>query len=399
MARTRQLQNKTSAAGPSRRRFLGNAAALGGAAAVATLAACGADKDATQTAAAGGSAGSELPQLNLRFQAGVPAKDFFYEMCRDHVRIISEVSGERMKIDLLPSGAVVGAFDIADAVHKGTLDGGYAVPAFWYGKNSALSLFGTGPAFGQNSFMLLAWYQYGGGRALYEELYRDVLKLDVVPMLYGPMGVQPLGWFKREVKSAEDFKGLKYRTVGLSIDLYTEMGASVVALPGGDVVPGLDRGLIDAAEFNNPSSDNALGFPDVSKVCMTQSYHQPGECLEILVNRRVWDALPEIYRTLFRIGTQAATTEFAWKVLERHSADYAEMRDRRAVRFVKTPDEVLKAQLKAWEKVIARKSAENPFFAKVVASQRAWFKRVVDYQLKFEVSPRLAYEHFFGAAG
>ncbi len=382
----------------SRRGFLKGAAATGGTAALAVTAGCGLGSgDAEPTAKAGGAAGGGLgPEVTLRFQAGFPSKDFFFDVSQNFIRIVGELSGGRLKIDLLPAGAVVGAFDMADAVHKGILDGCLAVPAFWYGKNNALSLFGTGPALGQDSSTLLAWMQYGGGQALYEEIYRDELKLDVVPILWGPMGVQPFGWFKKAVASAEGMRGIKYRTVGLSIDLFTEMGASVVALPGGEIVPALERGVIDAAEYNNPASDQMLGFPDVAKVCMVKSYHQPGECLELLIGGRLHDGLPTAYQQILRHATRAAGAEMHWKNLNDYSAAWEDMRTRQGVEFVETPKDVLEAQLVAWDKVMAAKSAGNPFFAKVLESQRQFMKRVVGYQVKFNNDPRQAYEHFFG---
>jgi TRAP-type mannitol/chloroaromatic compound transport system substrate-binding protein len=391
----RNRQSKRGA--ESRRRFLGGAAALGGAATLASLSACGVGQD-TKAPAAGsaGGAADALPPLNLRIQAGFPQKDPLFDIAQDYYKILSELSGGKIKVELLQSGSVVGAFDQADAVHKGILDGSHAVPAFWYGKDNALSLFGTGPALGQDANTVLAWMEYGGGQQLYDELYRDILKLEVVGLMYGPMPTQPLGWFRREVKSAEQFKGIKYRTVGLSIDVFKNMGAAVVALPGGEIVPALERGVIDAAEFNNPASDWALGFPDVSKICMVKSYHQPGEFFEILINRRVWESMPQAYRTMFRIAGKAATAQMSWKTLELYSKAYEELRDKRGVRFVETPKDILEAQLKAWDAVIAEKSAANPFFAKVLESQKKFMKRVVGYQVKFVVDPRQAYEHFFG---
>lgn len=383
-----------------RRKFLAGAAAAGGSAALAVTAGCGlgsgdSKPQASQTGTGGGALG---PQITLRLQAGFPQKDFFFDLSTDLIRTVSDMSGGQIKIDLLPSGAVVGAFDMADAVHKGILDGCIAVPSFWYGKDNALSLFGTGPAFGQDANTLLAWMEHGGGKALYEELYRDVLKLDVVPILWGPMGVQPFGWFKQEVKSAAGIKGVKYRTVGLSIDLFTEMGASVVAMPGGEIVPALERGVIDAAEYNNPASDQALGFPDVAKICMVKSYHQPGECLELLIGKRVHDAMPPAYQQIFRYAAKSASTDMGWKLLDSYSRSWEEMRDKQGVKFVETPKDLLEAQLVAWDKVMAAKSAGNPFFAKVLDSQRAFLKRVVGYQVKFNNDPRQAYEHFFGKA-
>jgi TRAP-type mannitol/chloroaromatic compound transport system substrate-binding protein len=396
MAKTKRTNKPVAAALDSRRRFLGSAAAAGGAATLASLSACGVGRDSKQAAVGTGGESKDMPNVSLKIQAGFPAKDPLFGIAQDFYRILSEVSGGRIKVDLLQSGAVVGAFDQADAVHKGILDGSHAVPAFWYGKDNALSLFGTGPALGQDSATVLAWMEYGGGKELYEEIYRDVLKLDVVGLMYGSMPTQPLGWFRKEVKTAKDFQGIKYRTVGLSIDVFKHMGAAVVALPGGEIVPALERGVIDAAEFNNPASDQALGFPDVAKICMVQSYHQPGEFFEVLINRRVWEGLPELYRAMFRITAKAASAQMHWRTLHEYSTAYEELRDKRKIRFVETPKEILEAQLKAWDAVVAEKSASNPFFAKVLASQKAFMKRAVGYQVKFIVDPRQAYEHVFG---
>jgi TRAP-type mannitol/chloroaromatic compound transport system substrate-binding protein len=397
MAKKGRVSKEAAGARRSRRRFLGGAAALGGAATLASLGACGVGQD-TKAPAAGsaGGASDAMPPLNLRIQAGFPAKDPLFDIAQDFYKILAELSGGKIKVELLQAGSVVGAFDQADAVHKGILDGSHAVPAFWYGKDNALSLFGTGPALGQDANTVLAWMEYGGGQQLFDELYQDVLKLDVVGLMYGPMPTQPLGWFRKEVKSAEEFKGIKYRTVGLSIDVFKNMGAAVVALPGGEIVPALERGVIDAAEFNNPASDQALGFPDVAKTCMVKSYHQPAEFFEILINRRVWESMPEAYRIMFRVAAKAATAQMSWKTLDLYSKAYEELRDKRGIKFIETPRDILDAQLKAWDAVIAEKSAANPFFAKVLESQKKFMKRVVGYQVKFVVEPRQAYEHFFG---
>ena len=229
--------------------------------------------------------------ISLRWQSTWPAKDIFHEYALDYAKLVNEMSGGRLKIDVLPAGSVVKAFDLLDAVSKGTLDGGHGVIAYWYGKNSALALWGSGPAFGMDPNMLLAWHDYGGGRALVQEIYQS-LGIDVVSFLYGPMPTQPLGWFKKPVAKVDDMKGLKFRTVGLAVDVFKELGTAVNPLPGGEIVPALDRGLIDAAEFNNASSDRLLGFPDVVKNCMLQSFHQSGEQFEILFNKTKYDALP-----------------------------------------------------------------------------------------------------------
>ncbi|MBA2351218.1 MAG: TRAP transporter substrate-binding protein [Burkholderiales bacterium] len=332
--------------------------------------------------------------VTFRWQSTWPAKDIFHEYAADYVKKVNNMAGGRLKIELLPAGAVVKAFDLIDAVSKGTLDGGHGVIAYWYGKNSAMALWGSGPAFGMDANVLLAWHNYGGGKELLDELYKS-LNLDVVSFLYGPMPTQPLGWFKKPVSSAADMKGLKFRTVGLSIDIFTGMGLAVNALPGGEIVPALDRGLIDAAEFNNASSDRLLGFPDVSKICMLQSYHQSAEQFEILFNKKKYDALSADLKEIIRYAVEAASADMSWKAVDRYSQDYADMQAKQNVKFYKTPDSILQEQLRVWDEVAKKKSAENPLFKKIYDSQRAFAQRAVRWQQDTMVTSRLAYNHFF----
>ena len=299
----------------------------------------------------------------------------------------------RLKIEVLPAGAVVPAFQLLDAVNKGTLDGGHGVLAYHYGKNSALALWGSGPAYGMDPNMVLAWHQYGGGKALLEEIYAS-LNIDVVSYVYGPMPTQPLGWFKKPVAKVEDMKGLKFRTVGLAVDIFTELGTAVNPLPGGEIVPALDRGLIDAAEFNNASSDRVLGFPDVVKNCMLQSFHQSGEQFEILFNKTKFAGLPAELRTIIDVAVQASSADMSWKAIDRNSKDYDEMK-KQGIKFYKTPDSVLRAQLAAWDKVIAKKSAENALFKKVLDSQRNYAARAGQWQNDYMVDFKMAYNHYF----
>jgi TRAP-type mannitol/chloroaromatic compound transport system substrate-binding protein len=243
--------------------------------------------------------------------------------------------------------------------------------------------------------LVLAWHYYGGGRALLEEVYKD-LNLDVVSFLYGPMPTQPLGWFKKPIAGPADFKGLKYRAAGLSVDIFAKLGAAVSALPGGDIVAAMDKGLIDAAEFNNATSDRLLGLPDAAKICMLQSYHQPGEQFEILFNRKRYDSLPGELKAILRYAVEAASADMSWKAAYRYANDYFELRTRDNVRFDKTPDTILQAQLAAWDEVAAKKSEENPHFKRIYESQREFAERVVRWQHDTTVDSRLAYDHFFG---
>jgi TRAP-type mannitol/chloroaromatic compound transport system substrate-binding protein len=333
--------------------------------------------------------------IALRFQSTWPTKDIFHEYALDFAKKVNDMTGGRLKIEVLPAGAVVKAFDLLDAVSKGTLDGGHGVLAYHYGKNTALALWGSGPSFGMEPNMLLAWHYYGGGKQLLEEMYKS-LNIDVVSYIYGPMPTQPLGWFKKPVTKPDDFKGLKFRTVGLSIDIYNGLGAAVNALPGAEIVPAMDRGLLDAAEFNNASSDRMLGFPDVSKVCMLQSFHQSAEQFEITFNRAKFQALPQDLRSIIDYAVQAASADMSWKAIDRYSTDYQEMQAKQGVKFYKTPDAILRRQLEIWDGIMKKRSEENPTFKKVLESQRAFAARAARWQNDTNVDYRLAFNHFFG---
>ncbi|MEO8808602.1 MAG: TRAP transporter substrate-binding protein DctP, partial [Burkholderiaceae bacterium] len=256
------------------------------------------------------------------------------------------------------------------------------------------ALWGSGPGYGMDPNMLLSWHNYGGGKDLLAEIYKS-LNLDVVSYLYGPMPTQPFGWFKKPIAKADDLKGVKFRTVGLAVDMYTEMGAAVNPLPGGEIVPALDRGLIDGAEFNNASSDRLLGFPDVVKNCMLQSFHQSTEQFEILFNKSKYDALPQELKSIIDYAVQSSSADMSWKAVQRNSQDYIELK-KQGVKFYKTPDAILKGQLVAWDKIVAKKGAENAAFKKVLDSQKAFAERAGAWQNDYLVDFKMAYNHYFG---
>src|SRR3954454_3314060 len=336
--------------------------------------------------------------ISMRWQSTWPAKDIFHEYALDYAKKVNDMTGGDLKIEVLPAGAVVGAFGLLDAVSKGTLDGGHGVLVYHYGKSTALALWGSGPGWGMDANMLLSWHKYGGGKELLTELYSSI-GANVVSFPYGPMPTQPLGWFKKPVSKVEDLKGLKYRTVGISIDVFTGMGVAVNALPGGEIVSAMDRGLLDAAEFNNASSDRALGFADVSKICMLQSYHQNAEQFEILFNKAKYDALPDKIKTIIANAVEAASQDMQWKAIDRYSKDYVELQTKDNVKFYKTPDAILKAQLEVYDEVVKKKSAENPLFKEILQSQLAFAKRTTQWEQDTVVSRKMAFDHYWGANG
>ena len=320
----------------------------------------------------------------------------FLENAKSYVDRVNKMAGNGLKIDLLSVNSVVKTSQMQDAVHRGVLDGAHYVPAYWYSKSKAASLFGTGPCFGWTANELMGWIAYGGGKELYYELMHDRLKLDLVGFFSGPMPAQPLGWFKKHITDSSQMKGLKYRTVGLAADVLQEMGMSVVQLPGGEIQPAMKSGLIDAAEFNNPTSDKDFGMQDVSKHYHLASFHQSQECFEIIFNKTLFDKLNPEHQAILEYASEAASQDMAWKAMERYSQDLVELKEKYGVNVYRTPDSVMADQLKAWDIVVKRISDSDPFFAKVVESQKAWAKRHGAYALNNSPNYKGAYEHYYG---
>ncbi len=333
--------------------------------------------------------------ISMRWQSTWPSKDIFHEYALDYAKRVNDMTGGDLKIEVLPAGAVVPAFQLIDAVSKGTLDGGHGVLVYHYGKQTALALWGSGPGYAMDANMLLAWHKYGGGKELLEKLYASI-GVNVVSFPYAPLYTQPLGWFKKPITGPDDFKGLKYRTVGISIDLFTAMGAAVNALPGGEIVSAIDRGLLDAAEFNNATSDRALGFADVSKVCMLQSYHQNAEQLEITFNKTKFDSLPDKLKAIIANAVEAASQDMQWKAIDRNSQDYITLQTVDKVKFYKTPDSVLRKQLEVYDEIVRKYAATNPLFKEIVELQLAFAKRATQWEQDYVVSRRMAFEHYWG---
>ena len=340
---------------------------------------------------------SRAQTLSWQFQSAWAQKDIFHEFALDYARKVSAMTGERLKLEVLVTGTVVPAFQLQDAVHAGILSGGHGTSANWYRKHKAFALFGAPPSFGWDAHSMLGWFYRGGGEALYKELSNEILKLNVIGFLYFPMPAQPLGWFKKEIKSGDDFKGMRYRTTGLSGELFKEFGAEIINLTGRDIVRAMDRDLVDGAEINNPSSDLVAGLPEVAKFYMLGSHHRTVECFEVIFNKAKHDALPAEIKAILRYAAFASSSDQLGMAYDRYPNDLAEIR-KRGVNVVKTSDTVLTAQLAAWDRVIAANSKE-PFFAKVLASQKAWVKRTQPYrQINDLDSAALAaaYRHFFG---
>ena len=368
----------TGAPEAGRRKFL-KTAGFAGAAAAATIA---------------------MPQISraqtttLKMQGSWGAKDVFNEFAEDYVKRVNEMAGGRLKIDYLVGGAVVHPFQVLDGVHGGQIDAAHTVPVYWYGKHKAASLFGTGPVFGFNANEGLGWIHNGGGKELFDELQTKIMKIDVKSFFVMPMPTQPLGWFKNPVKSAADLKGLKYRTVGLSADLNQAMGLAVAQLPGGEIVPAMERGVIDAFEYNNPTSDSRFGAQDVAKNYMLGSHHQATEYFEIMFKRSKFNALPKEQQAILQYAAEATSSANEWKAMDYYSEDLQKLITKDKVNVIRTPQAVFDAQIKAWDGVTA-KVLTDEFSKRVMASQKEWVRRVVFFGMMNATDYKGAFNHHF----
>jgi TRAP-type mannitol/chloroaromatic compound transport system substrate-binding protein len=351
-------------------------------------------------AGATGAATVAMPQISraqtvtLKMQGSWGAKDVFNEMAQDYVERVNSMAGGRLKIDYLVGGAVVHPFQVLDGVHGGQIDGAHTVTVYWYGKHKAASLFGTGPVFGFNANEGLGWIHNGGGKELFEELQTQIMKVNIKSFFAMPMPTQPLGWFKKPVTSANDIKGLKYRTVGLAADLFQAMGAAVAQLPGGEIVPAMERGVIDAFEFNNPTSDRRFGAQDVAKNYMMGSHHQATEYFEIMFNRTKFNGLPKEHQAILQYAAEAVSSANEWKGMDYYSKDLQELITKDKVSVLRTPKDVFEAQIKAWDGLIKQLEGDA-FMKKVMDSQKAWVRRVVYYGMYNATDYKGAFDHHF----
>ena len=336
---------------------------------------------------------SQTP-IVIKMQGSWGSADIFNDMAQEYVKRVNEMSGGRLRIDYLLAGAVVKPFEVMDAVSRGVLDGGHTVPVYWYGKSKVASLFGSGPINGCNAQQTLAWIYRGGGQQLYTELLAK-LGLNAVGFFAFPMPTQPLGWFKKAVKTGADMKGLKYRTVGLAADLMQQMGARVTQLPGGEIIPAMEKGVIEAFEYNNPTSDSRFGAQDVAKNYMMGSFHQAMEFFEIIFNKKKWETIPKDLQAILQYGVEAASASNFFTAMDHYSKDLQELMSKHKVAVIRTPKSVFQDQLKAWDVVSKKLQDEDPYFKKVVDSQLAWAKRVAYYMFMNEADYRMGYEHVF----
>ena len=332
------------------------------------------------TCAAAFSAGAQAQQQsNLKMQATWPASLTLYENFTYFVERVGKLSNGTLKIDAMPAGQVVPAFEVLDATHKKVLDGAHAWSGYWTGKSKTSILFTGGPGgtFGMDMIDAIGWMHHGGGIELAQEFFQNELKLNLFwhPIL--PSGPQAFGWFKRPIKNLADFKGMKCRQTGIVAEIFQRMGMTTVNMPGGEIIPAAQRGVLDCAEWVGGIEDLRLGLPQVWKYHYVPGMHEPSVVGELMLNTDVWKGLSPQQQEVVRSATVETFLRW-WARWQKQNADaIEEMRTKHGVQILRTPPDILIAFLKTWDEMAKEEAAKNPFFKKVLDSQREYASKVV----------------------
>jgi TRAP-type mannitol/chloroaromatic compound transport system substrate-binding protein len=315
----------------------------------------------------------------LRFESAFPAASLFFENSKYFAERVKAMTGGHLQIEMLPPGAVVPPFEVLDAVHKGVLDGAHAGAAYWLGKNRAATLFGPAPGgpFGMDMLDYMGWIHEGGGLALYQEFYQKELQRNVIVMPMTSGGPQILGWFKKPVKNWEDLKGRKCRETGITAEVFSKSGMNTVNMPGGEIVPAGERGVIDCAEWVGPMEDLRIGFQSVWKYAYMPSLHEPATVAELLINSEVWKKLPENQKEIIKSAAMDATLRSQLVMNKLNAEAIVELREKHGVTIARTPPDILTKMLQSWDQIAKEEAGKNAFFKKVYDSQRSYAARIV----------------------
>ena len=329
---------------------------------------------------------SQQVQHKIRMQTAVPSASIYFELLKKFGDRVDRMSNGRIKIDVLPDGAIVPAFEILDAVDKNVVEAGYAWTHYWSGKHPAAGLFSNpmaGAGVGMDQLTHIAWLFEGGGNDLYRKLFTDILKVNIEPLMIQPMGPDPLGWFKQPIANTAEFKKMKYRSPpGITGEIFKEMGVAAVAMPGGEIVPAAQRGTIDAAEWIGPADDMNLGLHTVWKNYYLQGLHQSTDVGEVLINKTVWNKLSPDLQEIMRAAAMASMTETYTYNVYRNALAVVKLREEHNVKIMDTPADFYPEFVRATNVVLDRYAAKDPYFKQVLDSQRKFAQTVVPYWTK-----------------
>ena len=343
-------------------------------------------------------AGAQQP-IVWKVQSAWPAANLLHKSAEELAKMVEEMSGGRLKWEMMPAGTVVGSFEVLDAVHRGLIDAAHSWPGYWAGKNSAAGLFAPGPGgpFGMDREEYLSWLYAGGGLELYNEMLQKELKMNVVvPAFTTSLPYwEPFGWMKRPFGSLDDLRKMKFRTSGLGMEMLKTMGVSVVTLAGAEVIPSLERGAVDGAEWAIPSHDILMGFQNVTKYLYMPDLRQPASYQEVLIARRKWDELPADLRSIVKWACMAEIIRMTAYSVDLDGKAAEEFETKHGVQIRRTPPDVLKAQLEAIDKVYEGESKRNPFFARVLRSQKEFAQRAVPHAQRIRPPIEVVVQHYW----
>lgn len=281
---------------------------------------------------------------------------------------ITRTSGGRIQVRVYGAGELVPAFEVFDAVSRGTAEMGHCAAYYWSGKSPAAPFFCTVP-FGLNALEMNGWLYYGGGLELWRELYA---RFNLVPFPAGNTGVQMAGWFKREINGLGDLAGLKMRIPGLGGEVMARLGATPVNLPGGELFSALQSGAIDATEWVGPYNDLAFGLHRVAKYCYYPGWQEPGPTLECMINKTAFEGLPDDLKAIVDACCRAVNDTMLAEYTARNQAALEALQRDHGVEFRPLPADVMQALQAATHEVLEETAARDPFAARVHASVKAF---------------------------
>lgn len=357
---------------------------------------------ATPTPAAGPApaappAAAPAPQqqvFSLKMQSSWPATLTLHEQAVWFAQEVEKLTGGRVKIEMLPAGAIVGAFEVADATSKGVIDGAHTWPGYWAGKHPAGNALSHGTQFGMDYIDFYGWYWEGGGWELLNEYYQQVLKLNVVSFPILTAGPQALGWFPREIKSMDDLKGLRFRIPGVGSEIMQKAGASVVTLPGGEIIPALERKVLDGAEWVGCVEDQRLGFQNILKLHYSPGVHEIVTVGDVIINKDTWNKMSPDIQEIIKVAAQHLYFRW-WVRYHKQNAEACQALLKQGVRINRTPPEVYEQLLKIWDDITEAQAAKDPFYRKVIDSQKQYASLVVPYRLSYWPSYDLVGNHYW----
>ncbi len=309
----------------------------------------------------------------LKCQTVISAKADEVKMLKDWGNDITALTNGEIKFEILPAGTVVGVKETLDAVDKGLIDCGFAWTHYWSGEHPAAMLFGSpvaGAGVGIDNIAFLSWFQYGGGQELYDQLWKE-MKRDIKGFLLQPVGPEALGWFKEPINSMDDFRKYKFRTPpGIPGQTYKDIGVASVAMGGGDILPALEAGTIDAAEWCCPKPDMTFGFQKVLKHYYLQGLHQVVVNADIYINGKVYRSLTPLQKKAFEVASNASLSKsMSYRIYENGKALH-ELTTKHGVILHDTPADYFPAYMAAAKASLEKNAAKNKFFAKVWQSQK-----------------------------